>query len=81
MFIFCIFVIVKDSTLSFFDEGTIDVVDVSLDNIFDVRLPSRVVHFGKRHPFLRATCLVQVSRFGYDPEVVLLINFASEPFV
>ena len=40
MFIVSILVVVKDSTLAFFDEGTINVVDIGLNDLFDVGLPS-----------------------------------------
>jgi hypothetical protein len=81
VFVLGIFVVKQDSTLSFFDEGAVDVVHVGLNYLFYFGLPIGVVYFGEWHPFLGASCFVKVAGFSHYPKVVLLIYFAAKPFV
>ena len=76
-----ILVVEEKTTLSFFDETSIDVIDVWLDDLLHFWLPIGVVDLGEGYPFLGCTGFVEVARLSYYPEVVLGVAFAAEPFV
>ena len=81
MLIRSILVVEEKTTLSFFDETSIDVIDVCLDNLLYLRLPILIVYLSEGNPFLGCAGFVEVARFGYYPEVVLSVAFAAKPFV